>query len=53
MTRRQRIELIDALVDFCTRVAKGNATSEREIEALPKVAEILIELPTIRPDTEN
>lgn len=55
MTRKQRIELINALVDFCVRVAKGpmNTVSDAEVEVLPEVAKILLDLPVTRPDTTD
>lgn len=53
MTKKQKDDLIDALVDMCERVAKGKATDEKEIAVLPKVAELLLEYPVARFDEEQ
>lgn len=50
MSKADKDRLIAALVEFCIKVAKGNATHEKEIEALPKVAEMLLRLPVARKD---
>lgn len=42
MNKKQKDEVINALVEFVLRVAEGKATSETEVAILPKVAEILI-----------
>ena len=41
MGEEKEIELINALADFVIRVAKGKATSEKEVEVLPEVARVV------------
>lgn len=53
MTKKQKDDLIDALMEMCERVAEGKATSEKEIAVLPKVAELLLEYPVARFDEEQ
>lgn len=42
MTDEQEKEVIDALVDFVIRVAKGKTTSDTEVSVLPEVAKVLL-----------
>ena len=42
MDKKQEEQVIESLVDFIARVAKGETTSETEIDALPKVVELLL-----------
>ena len=43
MNTEQENNVIEALVNFVVRVAKGNATNDAETAALPLVAETLLE----------
>ena len=42
ITDEQEEKVIDALVDFVIRVAKGKATSYTEVSVLPEVAKLLL-----------
>ena len=43
MDKEKKQEVINALADFVIRVAKGKATSETEVEVLPKVASVIVD----------
>ena len=44
MNDEQEKRVVEALVDFVLRVAKGNATNESEVAVLPLVAKELFEV---------
>lgn len=44
MNDEQEKRVVEALVDFVLRVAKGNATNESEVAVLPLVARELFEV---------
>lgn len=44
MNDEQEKQVVEALVDFVLRVAKGNATNESEVAVLPLVAKELFEV---------
>lgn len=44
MTKENIKRLEDALLDYVERVTEGRATHETEVEALPQVARVLVEL---------
>lgn len=43
MDKKKKDEVLNALTDFVIRVAKGKATSEAEVKALPEVAKIVVD----------
>ncbi len=42
ITSEQEKRVVDALVDFVIRVAKGKTTSDTEVSVLPEVAKLLL-----------
>lgn len=44
MNNEQTKEVINALVDFVTRVSKGETTSETEVLVLPEIVKVLFSL---------
>lgn len=47
MDKNQRKEIVEALIDFVKEVSKNSETATAaEMEALPKVAAILVGLPS-------
>lgn len=44
MAEDQTQRLADCLLDFVERVAKGGATTEAEVQVLPEVAQVLVNL---------
>lgn len=42
VTSEQEKRVVDALVDFVIRVAKGKTTSDTEVSVLPEVAKLLL-----------
>lgn len=44
MDKAKRDEVVNALADFVIRVAKGNETSDKEVEVLPEVAKAFAQM---------
>lgn len=44
MYSNQKEEFVEALLEFVKRVANGGATTETEVQVLPAVAQVLVNL---------
>lgn len=47
MSKEQKEKVVKKLVDYVVRVAEGKQTSGTEVEVLPEVVKVLIELDRI------
>ena len=44
MSKEQTEELENCLMDFVKRVSKGDATTDAEVQVLPAVAQVLVNI---------